>query len=174
MKPTATRKPTRTAKLLRTIKIVIMYFWKVNSLVDDLKHGRVSQRQKMLYYLANTLFMLACSNIIQLSASKPNIFTLLSIFVGFLVTVFGISLCYKTNESGDDIEFVDRMNCLGWPVTVRMLAVLIPVYIAYGFFLSNSNATSETHLIDVLIMAFYSVYFYKWLHSCLLRISKQS
>jgi hypothetical protein len=149
-----------------------MYFWKVNSLVEDLKEGRVSQRQKMYYYLANTLFYLILFDINGLMAAKPNIFTTLNILLGLFLTVGGILLCYEANSQGDDKEFVDRITCLSWPINMRMLVVLMPVYFAYGLFLAGTSGQTATGIVDVFIMGFYSVYFYKWLHSCLLKISK--
>jgi hypothetical protein len=149
-----------------------MYFWKVSALVEDLKNGRVSQRQKMHYYLANTLFYLVLFYINGLMATKPNIFTMLNILLGLFVTVGGILLCYETNSQGDDKEFVDRAICLSWPINLRMLVVLIPVYFAYGLILAGTSGQTETSIVDVIITTFYSVYFYKWLHSCLLKVSK--
>ncbi|HEX8833070.1 MAG TPA: hypothetical protein VF719_02655, partial [Abditibacteriaceae bacterium] len=51
-------------------------------LADDLKNGRVTQRQKMHYYLADTLFFLSTFYINGLVATKPNIFVMLNIVLG--------------------------------------------------------------------------------------------
>ena len=135
-----------------------MYFWKVNALVEDLKNRRVSQRQKMHYYLANALFTLACIYITSLLPVKPNVFTVINIIFGLCITVGGVLLCYEANNQGDDEEFIDRIVCLSWPINVRMIGILILVYIVYGFFLANSSGGTETTIFDVAIMTFYSIY----------------
>ena len=149
-----------------------MYFWKVNALVEDLKNRRVSQRQKMHYYLALTLLSLIYVYITGLIAVKPNLLTGINILLGLSITAGGILLCYKANSQGDDEEFIDRIVCLSWPISVRMIVILIPVYIASAVIFANNSSQPELNIADVAITVVYSVYFYKWLHTCLLKISQ--
>lgn len=149
-----------------------MYFWKVNALAEDLKNRRVTQRQKMQYYLANTLLYLSSVYITGLIAVKPNLLTGINILLGLAITAGGILLCYKANSQGDDEEFIDRMVCLSWPISMRMIVVLIPIYIASALIFAGNTSQPELNIADVAITVVYSIYFYKWLHTCLLKISQ--
>ena len=149
-----------------------MYFWQVNALVEDLKARRVSQRQKMYYYLAYTLLTLIAVDVAGLVATELNFFVVLNSLLGVLITVGGILLCYEANSQGDDAEFIDRMVCLSWPISLRMFVVLIPVVVIYGLILASATGETETGIGDVLIMTFYLIYFYKWLHFCILKVSQ--
>lgn len=149
-----------------------MYFWRVNPLVEDLKNGRVTQRQKMYYYLAGTLLSLIYIFISSAVAVTPNLMTVVNIVLAISVTVGGILLCYEANHQGDDTEFIDRFVCLSWPINMRMIAVLIPIYIVAAIASSNNSGRVELTIVDVLITLLYSIYFYKWLHLCLMQVSQ--
>ncbi len=149
-----------------------MYFWKVNALVEDLKNQRVSQRQKMYYYLADTVLAFIAIYTGSLVASKPNVLTAIEFLLGLSITVTGVLLCYEANRQGDDAEFIDRMVCLSWPIMVRLIVIMPIIYFTYALLFLGENVPEETGIADVLFVSFFTVYYYKWLHSCILKVSK--
>ena len=148
-----------------------MYFWRINNLISDLGSGRIAERQKMYYYLAGSLLSLLSIAVSLLLPAMPNIYTVLNILLSLLLTAAGILLCFEANARGDGEEFLTRMVCLSWVINIRLLSVLIPLYIAYGIYLSMSGASGEAGPIDVLLTTAYVTYFYKWLHHALTRVA---
>jgi len=53
-----------------------------------------------------------------------------------------------------------------------MMAVLIPIYIIVAIVSADTSGSTEINIVDVLITLVYSIYFYKWLHSCLTQVSQ--
>jgi hypothetical protein len=147
-----------------------MYFWKVKPLVEDLKNGQVTQRQKMYYYLANAFFVFMAIYVCGMVASTPNVFTAIEMLLGLLLTIGGVLWCYEANRQGDDAEFIDRMVCLSWPITMRLLVVIIVTYVIYAMLFLGENGAEGTTIVDVIITTIYTAYYYKWLHSCLLKV----
>jgi hypothetical protein len=39
----------------------------------------------------------------------------------------GTILCYRTNRSGDDTDFIARMVCLSWPIGIRVLVLFLSI-----------------------------------------------
>lgn len=89
-----------------------------------------------------------------------------SSFTLVLGGALGTYATYRVNRRGDDREFIDRSVCLGFPIAVRLVALAMPVYIAYfviGSLLGGDafdRFTEHTTWIDVgfsaaLLAAFY-------------------
>ena len=140
-----------------------MYFWKIDALAEDLKEGRVSQRQKMHYYLATSLLVVSLMPIVSTHGGEtPNIFWALDMVISIMFTVGGILLCYEANSQGDDREFLDRIVCLGWPITLRMLAIVFAAYAVYAI-IKPSGLGSDTSAFDILVTIGSELYIYKTL-----------
>lgn len=110
-----------------------MYWWDVHGLAADLAARRVSERDKMLYYtLTTTLY--AGSSALALVPPPPETPTAMlagQILIIVASTLAGILICYEVNRRTDDRDFLDRMVCLSWPVTIRLAVVYLPLYTAY-------------------------------------------
>ena len=109
-----------------------MYLWKVDSLVDDFKSGRVPQKEELKYMLLFTIAMAFASNpALYIGSSYNHYDTIISVAV-LGISIFGVYYCYKINSGGDNRDFIVRIMCIGLPVMVRVLAVMIPVFIVGG------------------------------------------
>jgi uncharacterized membrane protein (DUF485 family) len=46
------------------------------------------------------------------------------------VNAAGVLLCYEANRQGDNREFVNRLVCLSWPITIRVTVLfVVPVLV---------------------------------------------
>jgi len=104
-----------------------MTFWNAARLADDLREGRVSEREKLRYLLLLVaLHSLAGSGsasvVDALRSDRPG--AALWPLLGFVIAVVGLVACFRANARGDGRHFLDRIYCLAVPVW-------IPVYVAY-------------------------------------------
>ncbi|MCK5355604.1 MAG: hypothetical protein KAJ63_10835 [Methyloprofundus sp.] len=106
-----------------------MYLWKIDSLVEDFRSGNVSQKEEFKYMLLFTIAMALGSDPALYIGTSYNYYDTLSSALILGISVFGIYYCYKLNSRGDDKDFIVRVMCLGLPVMIRLLAVMIPVVI---------------------------------------------
>ncbi len=80
-----------------------------------------------------------------------------------LFTLFGILLCYKTNKAGDNEHFVQRFMCIAFPVTIQMLAILIPI--EFAFYASAEpvfgvEVPKDGSQFDLLFLTLGYIYYY--------------
>ena len=103
-----------------------MYIWKIEALVEDFKANRVTQREKMKYCLLSSVIALVVLHL-PYEAHSPTLHTI-EFLISVAITIGGILLCFKANQSGDDEEFIDRVICLGLPITIRLVVLFIPFF----------------------------------------------
>lgn len=156
-----------------------MYWWNVQALAGDLKDSRVAQKDQFKYLI---VFMIA-GLIGEFSVNnglKPttDIDELLFTSV-FLITIFGLFLCYRSNQAGDDKDFILRVICLGFPVTIRVAAVWFPVFFAVGliesFVLRDVTKTAsygQTNMLEVMMVVVYVASFYGYLIKVIRKLAK--
>jgi len=105
-----------------------LYFWKTSALIQDLAESRVSQREKMKYLLAYVFLSSAALGLgDERGYDWP--FSRYVEYAGLVViSLVGTYVCYRSNQKGDQLDFIDRFICLSLPVSVRFAVILIPSY----------------------------------------------
>ena len=99
-----------------------MYWLSVSKLAEDLREGRVDQKEQFKYYLATfILWNIFVQLFFYFGGPYFPIDRLIPVGLSLIVTVLGIVYCYGTNKIGDDKDFIARMICLGWPIGVWIL-----------------------------------------------------
>lgn len=109
-----------------------MYLWKVDSLVEDFKSGSVSQKEEFKYILLFTVLLVFASDPVLHIGYSYNYYATIESIITLGISIFGVYYCYKINSSGDNKDFIVRVMCIGLPVMIRMLAVMIPVLFVGG------------------------------------------
>jgi len=158
-----------------------MYLWKVDSLVDDFKSKRVTQKEEFKYILLCTIAVaLASDPALYIGATYNHYDTLSSVAVLGL-SIFGIYYCYKINSSGDDRDFIVRIMCIGLPVAIRVLAVMIPIFIIAGVLETTllypeslDEETFESTPIQVALVSMFIVAYYWYLSTKIKAVSSKN
>jgi hypothetical protein len=101
-----------------------MYWWNVAKLAEDFREGRVEEKERFKYFLATSIVWCIGAQPFFYYGSAFKIADLIYAAVGLTVTISGTVLCYRANRSGDNSDFIGRMICLSWPISI-MLAVTI-------------------------------------------------
>jgi hypothetical protein len=110
-----------------------MYFWKIDSLTQDLKNGAVPQSERFKYLLATVIAYAAVIELTFLFVEPITTLQTVQAVAVIALTIGGTIYCYLLNARGDNQEFIDRFVCIGWVVSVRVTVLFIAVFSLYMF-----------------------------------------
>jgi len=157
-----------------------MYFWKIKLLVEELKTGKVEQKQRLHYLLAWVVFGTLFVYLGIGMGEKLSQYLVIEMVGAVTICVFGTLICFSTNSRGDNKEFIDRYICLGIPVGIRTFAIVIPMYIVTiiigyiilgkGFFNPINNNRGLSELIFSLLS---DVLFYYMLNNNIKKVTQK-
>jgi hypothetical protein len=100
-----------------------MYWWNASKLAADFREGRVDEKERFKYYLATVV---AWNILVQTVFRYGVVYWgahLLCAGLILIINVAGIVLCFRANQRGDNVDFIPRMICLGWPVGIRLAVI---------------------------------------------------
>jgi len=136
-----------------------MYFWRIKDLKADFIAGKVTEKSLLGYLVAYTILV----GLAMIPLSETNQFDVFSALIVIPVSVMGILYAYSSNGGDSGSEFLAKYIAIGWVVTVRLIAVILPLALAAGIFLgiSGLDIPEETTMWDVLITTVITA-FYFW------------
>lgn len=138
-----------------------MYIWKVNSLIKDLKNNNVNQKEQFKYALTFTALTVLVTDPILTTGLEYTSLDSISTLIMIMITIFGVILCYNINEKTDNKDFILRFFTIGLPVSIRFLAIVIPIAIVAGageiLLEPNYDFESESYSTSIFQVVFLSV-----------------
>ena len=105
-----------------------MYWWNASKLAEDLREGRVDEKERFKYFLATFIVWVPAVQLLPFPGGASGVEAWISAAVSLAAVLVGITACYAINKSGDNIDFVGRMICLGWPVSIGLTVLYSPVF----------------------------------------------
>jgi len=138
-----------------------MYLWNVDKLVAELKEGRVSERDKLLYLLLNGVGVdIVSDSYFNQSFGYSNV-DFANTAVNLLFTVAGTIFIYLKNKAGDNLDLITRCLCLGTPIGFRVFAALVPVLFVSVYFdgISLDEKLAEAGTDENKSVAAYAEYY---------------
>jgi len=148
-----------------------MYFWNANALAEDLKQGRLSEREKMKYFLVFSLFV----TITSYASWEANILVFLEALILVAMTIWGTLFCYKANQKGDDKAFIERFVAMNLPLTIRLIVMIaVPatvIRILLSLVAEELFPPESYTIFDLVFVVLASAIFYWWMRSYFLKIS---
>jgi hypothetical protein len=128
--------------------VKIVYLWKVDSLVEDFRAGKVTQREQFKYVMLSTIAIMIVSDPILYAGTVYNSYDTVGSLIMLIISVIGTYACYKINAGGDNQDFIQRLLCIGLPVGVRVIVAFIPIllvsFIVEGLFFDPGFVDEET------------------------------
>lgn len=109
-----------------------MYWWRASKLAEELREGRVTEKERFKYFLATFILWNVAVPLIVYSSGPFDFDRLISAALNLSVIVTGIILCYRVNKRGDDVDFIPRMICLGWPASVHFAVMVSSFCLGFG------------------------------------------
>lgn len=153
-----------------------MYFWKVDSLVDDFKQNKVTQKEEMKYILLFSILEVLNSESF-INVNQTNFYDTLNSVLLLIFTIIGILYCYKVNSEGDNKDFMVRLIAIGLPVMIRVTVIGIPILIIgvimeSSFLLSSEESDSgESTVMLVIISTLFMIGYYWYLSKKIKEVS---
>lgn len=145
-----------------------MYWWNVAKLAEDLREGRVEEKERFKYFLATSILWALGPQPFLYYGQTFKVMDVISAVVLLAITVIGTILCYRANRSGDDTDFIGRMICLGWPVLIKVavLGIVVVFFEALFVALALGSESGSSKVVDavleVLLVGLLGTYYY-WL-----------
>jgi len=140
-----------------------MYFWNTKALRQQLKAGKVTERQKMSYLMA-TILLFTLSVYVPLPQADTAL-QAIEIIAAIGITIGGIFYCFRINQNGDGKNFLERFVCLSWPIAVKQILLIFLIVISYisllAIFSPEAAASLENPTaFDVILLVLLEAWFY--------------
>jgi hypothetical protein len=154
-----------------------MYWWKVSKLADDFIKDRVPERERFKYYIADAIVVSAAAQLMLYVGQPLTIWYALSSIAAIIIPIVGVILCYRVNKDGDDADFIGRIVCLGWPLTIKLgvlftglagIVAFAGVIMAEYYNMSDSGPEALNELISLV----YEVVLYLLLYQYMKLVSQ--
>jgi len=120
-----------------------MYWWNVSKLAEDLREGRVDEKERFKYFLASFIAWNVALLVFYYFGGLGSIENLVYVVVSLVSAIVGICLCYRANNKGDKIDFIPRMICLSWPVGIQLGISFSAAFLLLGIVGSLPTAALE-------------------------------
>ena len=109
-----------------------MYLWKIDSLVNDFKEGKVTQKEEFKYILLfGIMFTFLTSKFLYID-DIYNIYDTINSISMLIITIIGTYYCYIVNSKGDNKDFMVRYMIIGLPAGIRIFLIAFLLIIIYS------------------------------------------
>ncbi len=125
-----------------------MYWWNMAKLAEDLREGRVTEKEKLKYLLATFVAWNLIVDLFLYFGGPFGVKNVIPLAVNGIMTVWGILACYRINKQRDGRDFISRMICLGWPSGIRSTVIVLAVVVI--LIVALSPLPRETPLTEAL------------------------
>lgn len=106
-----------------------MHLFNAARLADDLRHDRLSERQKVGYLMASLAFTTLFSRSPGLLSDGLTVASAAAMLAFVALSLGGIWYCFTANARGDGRAFIERFFCLNLPILLAWtLAMAITAY----------------------------------------------
>lgn len=106
-----------------------MYFWNTNALAKELRDDTLPEREKFKYFLAYVVLTAFAMELFRYLVPEYSLSAVLASAFNILAVIVGVYICYKTNQNGDGLRFIERYICLSLPVSIRIVVLSLAVYL---------------------------------------------
>lgn len=108
-----------------------MYFWKIESLKEDIKANEFTEKDRFIYaFIYVALSANAMEAMTHMPVENPNEWDSVNSIGNILVPIVGTLFAFKANGAGAGTDFLGRFFSISFVVGIRLLVLLIPMLIA--------------------------------------------
>lgn len=141
-----------------------MYFWKTKELAKKIKNSELSETNKKNYYLGGTIF-LYLSMYLMFAQPRTNIYILLlEAALMLLITIFGISISFKSNGGNTGTDYIYRMVIVSFPISIKLFLLSLPLGFVVGIVvgvlslpINYIELSTSTLMIFIQILFFWRI-----------------
>jgi hypothetical protein len=139
-----------------------MYLWRVHALKEQLRRGKLSERDAFAYTLAVTLAYTFASSPVVAENDFPANWNWLTTLVVLGIAAAGTFAAYRANGGRAGRDFLVRYFALTWVVGIRVVTfLLIPVVLLYAALSPDEHGRGGSPMLaDLLCVTAVSTAFY--------------
>ena len=135
-----------------------MYFWKIDKLKEDIKAGRLTEKNRFLYALIYIVLGAVGIEFMKLMPiENGNLWDFVSSVSNVLLILIGTICAFKANRATGGTDFLGKYFSIGLVITIRFIGYSIPLYLMLIFYFlyildeEQELATSSSEVIISLI-----------------------
>ncbi len=143
-----------------------MYFWKIENLKQDIQEKQLTEKDKFIYTFISILFgVIGMELMILMPTENTNIWDLTSGLSNILIVALGILFAFKANGGAKEIDFLGKYFSISFVVSIRFLAILIPMFIGlilyYSYVFPDDQEIEATFLDTIPFLIWYIVMYWR-------------
>lgn len=148
-----------------------MNFIKDKELAKRFKEDNVHSKERLCYFIISSVFTTFAMTYFWNDPSYViNNWDIATDISSLIYVILGILYTFRTNQKGDDKEFIERSICIGFPIIFRLICFFLLPYImgivALEIFL-DSPGDEVFSLYGFLFMQILMIYYYYRLNKCM-------
>lgn len=133
-----------------------MYFWKLDALKKELIEQGLTEYQLYCYILVYVSLTAVSAELMgYLPAESPDVWTYAESVLNIVIPILGSIMIFRANGGVSGTQFAARYFSIGFVVTIRFLALLVPVTIVmgiYGFF-TYEGVEAFTSFVEIAVFS---------------------
>jgi len=141
-----------------------MYFWKIESLKDDIKNNKFDDKALLPYIILTiTLYTFGTEIIAYLPHEEVNTWSYILSLMNILIPTLGTIYAYKKNGGANGTNFANKYFSINFVVGIRFLIYLIPmmiILIGYWEFTFPEEDNIPTTLFEVVVFSLWYILLY--------------
>ena len=134
-----------------------MYFWNIEKLKEDIVAERFSEKNRFAYLLIYVvLAVIVMEAFLYIEVENLNIWDVVSSIGNIVITIVGTFFAYEANGAREGKDFLGRYLSIGFVMSIRFLALLVPIMIALIFL----NDGERTRPLESILLLAWLVFFF--------------
>ncbi|MEZ9368709.1 hypothetical protein AB4140_07775 [Shewanella sp. 10N.286.51.B2] len=112
-----------------------MYFWKIESLKEDIIQGNLTEKNKFYYALIYIAISVISFELIAYTpVENPNTWDTINSVGNILIAILGTVVVFKCNGGSSGNDFLGKYFSIGFVVSIRSIPILLLMLIALIFY----------------------------------------
>ncbi len=127
-----------------------MYFWRIEELKSKVIASPLTDREVLPYLL---IFVGITGLIPIFPVESMTLWDYVGAVWTFLLAVFGTIYVYRCNGGATGKDFLQRYLAIGWVVTIRWAAIVMPLFVLLIFAVDPSSEETEWYVGLFFVLA---------------------
>jgi len=143
-----------------------MYFWKIESLKNDIRSNKLSERDRFNYALIYIVLNALSLELMSYSGYEiGNYWDSFNSISNILIVIVGTIFAFKENGGREGNDFLGRYFSINFVMLIRFMAILMPMIIvwlaAQSLIYADEETISTTYLDTLPFIAWYALFYWR-------------
>jgi len=120
-----------------------MYYWKTNTLAENLKNDEINQAEYKNYYIATSVLALVGYYLATLEPPETLYAVLFEAIGSILITIIGLNIIFRANGGDSGVGYLNRVVSLSFPLLIKVVVASFVLAIVLETLRELGSANSE-------------------------------